>query len=53
MQVFDVLKCAMQRVVQEGQRKVESAWLHGMTPSNCNIELVLTKVMENRYSVNI
>jgi hypothetical protein len=53
VQVFDILKYAMQRVVQEEERKMESAWLRDVTPSLCNIELVLTKLMENRYSVDL
>lgn len=52
VQVFDILKCTMQRVVQEEERRMESAWLHDVTPSLCDVELVLTKLMENRYGVN-
>jgi NADH:ubiquinone oxidoreductase subunit B-like Fe-S oxidoreductase len=43
----------MQRVVQEEERKAESAWLRVVTPSCCDVELVLTKLMANRYSVDI
>lgn len=46
-QVFDVLKCTMQRVVLEEERKVESAWLRDMMPSCCDVELVFTKLMAN------
>jgi hypothetical protein len=53
VQVFDVLKCTMQRVVQEEERKVESAWLHDMMPSCCDVELVFAKLMMNRYSVDV
>jgi len=52
VQVFDILKYTMQRVVQEEERRMESAWLRNVTPSLCNVELVLTKLMENRYSVD-
>jgi NADH:ubiquinone oxidoreductase subunit B-like Fe-S oxidoreductase len=53
VQVFDVLKCTMQRAAQEDERKTESAWLRDVTPSCCNVELVLTKLMANRYSVDV
>jgi hypothetical protein len=53
VQVFDVLKCTMQREVQEAERKAESAWLRDLTPSCCNVELVLTKLMANRYSTDV
>jgi hypothetical protein len=43
----------MQRVVQEEERKVESAWLRDMMASCCDVELVFTKLMANRYSVDI
>jgi hypothetical protein len=52
VQVFDVLKYTMQRVVQEEERRVKSAWLRDVTPSLCNVELVLTKLMENRYNAD-
>lgn len=52
VQVFDILKYTMQRVVQEEGRRMESAWLRDVTPSLCNVELVLTKLMENRYGVD-
>ena len=52
VQVFDILKYTMQRVVQEEERRMESAWLRDVTPSLCNVELVLTKLMENRYIVD-
>jgi hypothetical protein len=42
----------MQRVVQEEEKRAESAWLRDVTPSNCNIDTVLTKIMENRYIVS-
>jgi hypothetical protein len=48
-----VLKCTMHRVVQEEERKVESAWLRDVTPSHCNVESVLTKLMENRYAISV
>lgn len=41
----------MQRVVQEEERKVESAWFRNVNPSTCNVDIVLTKLMENRYTV--
>jgi hypothetical protein len=53
VQVFDILKYTMQRVVQEEERRMESSWLRDVTPSPCNVELVLTKLMENRYSFNL
>ncbi|KDR08917.1 Fanconi anemia group I protein [Zootermopsis nevadensis] len=37
----------MQRVVQEEERKVESAWFRNVNPSTCNVDIVLTKLMEN------
>jgi hypothetical protein len=43
----------MQRVVQEEERRVESAWLRDMMPSCCDVELVLTKLMANRYNVDV
>jgi hypothetical protein len=43
----------MQRVVQEEQRKVESAWLRDMMPNNCDVELVFARLMANRYSADI
>ncbi|KAJ4441625.1 hypothetical protein ANN_11481 [Periplaneta americana] len=46
-QVFEIFKCTMQRVVQEEGKKLKSAWLRGVTPSNCNVELLLMKLMEN------
>jgi len=52
VQVFDILKYTMQRVVQEEERRMESACLRDVTPSQCNVELVLTKLMENRYIVD-
>lgn len=53
VQVFDILKCAMQRMVQEEERKLESAWLRDVTPSCCNLELIFTKLMANRYGVDM
>ncbi|PNF15306.1 hypothetical protein B7P43_G01000 [Cryptotermes secundus] len=46
-QVFDVLKCTMQRAVQEEEKKVESAWLRDMMPSCCDVEFIFTKLMAN------
>ncbi|PSN53494.1 hypothetical protein C0J52_16738 [Blattella germanica] len=46
-QIVDILKCAVQRLVNEEELCESSAWLRGVTPEKLNIELVFMKLMEN------
>ncbi|GLH11801.1 Uncharacterized protein GBIM_16546 [Gryllus bimaculatus] len=45
--VFDVIRSAVARVLVEDKRKEHSAWLQNIIPSGCDLERLITQIIES------